>query len=126
VPPGTTSRPASPTRSGRVAEDLVEAFLRREGYTILGRNVSFHGVGELDIVAQRDGVVCFVEVRSRGTTRFGLPAETVGARKQAQVKKVAAYYMARHCSDLPARFDVASVVWDDGEETVSYIENAFV
>lgn len=82
-------------------------------------------MGELDIVAQHDGVVCFVEVRSRSTARFGLPAETVDARKQAQVKKVAAYYMARRRVELPARFDVASVIWNDGAGRVDYIEDAF-
>jgi putative endonuclease len=120
-----SSRSAAPSRSGREAEDLVEAFLRRRGFAILARNVAFPGVGELDIVAQQGGVVCFVEVRSRSTARFGSPAETVGARKQAQVKKVAAYYMARRRVELPARFDVASVVWNGDAGTVDYIENAF-
>lgn len=124
-PTTPTSRSEAPSRSGREAEDLVEAFLLGRGFTILARNISFPGVGELDIVAQRDGVVCFVEVRSRSTSRFGLPSETVGARKQAQVKKVAAYYMARRRIDLPARFDVASVVWSGGVGTVDYIEDAF-
>jgi len=76
-------------------------------------------------VARRAGVICFVEVRSRRTSRFGSPAETVGPRKQAQVRKVAAYYMARHTIELPARFDVASVVWDGGVARVDYIEDAF-
>lgn len=82
-------------------------------------------IGELDIVAMKDGVLCFVEVRSRSNDRLGYPSETVGPRKQQKIRRLASLFMASRKSDLPARFDVASVIWNAGQPDIDYIEDAF-
>lgn len=109
---------------GQAAESLVETYLVERGYEILGRNIVFKKLGELDIVARRQGVICFVEVRSRRDATLGDPAETVGFKKQRQLRKLAKVYLERGGITGPARFDVASVVWRP-EPKVRYIENAF-
>lgn len=82
-------------------------------------------MGELDIVAERDGVICFVEVRSRRSARHGSPAETVDRRKQDKLRTLATLYLARRSLDGPARFDVAAVIWEGDSPTLQYIEDAF-
>ena len=65
-------------------EDLASAALEDRGYAILHRRYRTR-YGELDIVALDGGVLVFVEVRARGSGRFGNPAESVTAQKQRRV-----------------------------------------
>jgi putative endonuclease len=70
--------------------------------------------GEIDLIASRDRVVVFCEVKARSSDAFGTPAEAVTAAKQSRVRRLAGRWLA----DQPARrrgrvrFDVAAVVGD--------------
>ena len=76
--------------TGAAAEDLAARLLKRRGYSILARNVKSK-VGEIDIVADDGGVLCFVEVRAR---RDGTAAESVGATKRRRLMRAAEQYLA--------------------------------
>ena len=80
---------------GARAEDAACAFLRDRGYEILARNLRL-GHGELDIVARRDGVTAFVEVKYRRDGRFGTPAEAVTPLKMRRILDAATCYAAEH------------------------------
>ena len=90
----------------------------------MGRNVVIPKVGEVDIVARKNDVICFVEVRSRLNSRYGLPSESVGTAKQKKLRKLAEIYLARKGYEEAARFDIASVLWSP-VPTIDYIEEAF-
>ena len=91
---------------GKEAEVAAEHYLQQQGYRILGRNVRFPN-GELDIVAQRDGTIVFVEVKARKSEEFGGASYAVTPQKQRRLIQLAAQYLARHqLSDCPTRFDV--------------------
>jgi putative endonuclease len=111
---------------GNAGEDAVAAWYQSEGYDVLSRNWRVRD-GELDIVATRDGVVVFCEVKTRRSDRYGLPVEAVNVRKQAKLRSLAVRWLDAH--DVKAtslRFDVASVTphrwsgWD-----VEVLEEAF-
>lgn len=110
---------------GRLGEDLAARYLERRGYTILARNVRTP-VGELDIVARDRGHLLFIEVKTRRSHAYGVPAEAVGARKQRQIVRAAQWYLvsARH-PGLQPRFDVIAVTAGPGEPVLSHIPNAF-
>lgn len=114
---------------GRSGEALACRQLERSGYLIAARNWRC-GLGEIDIVARRGDTVVFVEVRTRRRTdRFGTPAESVDARKQSRLRRVAQAYLrqARLADDTPVRFDVFDIRWDPpaGEPQIRHIPNAF-
>ena len=67
---------------------MAEAFLRRSAYTIVARNYRCR-LGEIDLVALDGPVLVFVEVRSRNGPEFGTPLESVDARKQIRLARVA-------------------------------------
>jgi len=101
--------------TGRAGERAAEKFLRRHGYRILARNVTFRQ-GEVDLVAQerRSGTLCFVEVRSRasaaGDEAGVTPEETVTLRKRRRIVSAARKFLSdRHATDWPARFDVIAI-----------------
>ena len=109
---------------GRWGEALAADYLRKKGYAIVeaGWRCRF---GEIDLIARRGDILCFVEVKLRSDRRFGLPRDFVTAAKQRRIRTTAAFYMTRHDPDLRARFDVAEVYDDETPPRIEYIENAF-
>lgn len=77
---------------GKSGERLAEEYLSQTGYRILCRNY-WCRMGEIDIVAQKDGVVHFVEVKTRSSGEYGRPSESVTRRKTDRMRQVAESYM---------------------------------
>jgi len=97
---------------GRLGEEAAAAYLAEKGYVILARNFRCR-LGEIDIVARQGRTVAFVEVRTRTTDAFGLPEESIDARKRARLKRLAAYYLYIHgLSEVDCRFDVVAITAD--------------
>ncbi len=98
---------------GQRAEDIAHRYLQRRGYLVVARNYrAANGSGELDVVAWRDGILVFVEVKSRASEEFGPPERAIGAEKQEHLFKVARDYLLRRGEEPPPiRFDVITVVF---------------
>ena len=79
-------------RLGRWGEDLAAKFLVGKGYRVLDRNWKCR-FGELDLVAEGEGYLCFVEVKLRRTQRFGTGAEQVDRRKREKLRITAELYL---------------------------------
>jgi putative endonuclease len=110
---------------GRAAEDLVAKRLIAAGFSLVGRNVRV-GRLELDLIAQRAGLIVFCEVRARAHDRFVAPAATMDPRKVDRVKAAAAQWLrAARPARLDVRFDVAAVVFDVPGGRVDYYEGAY-
>jgi putative endonuclease len=100
---------------GASAEAIAARVLAEHGYTIVERNFRCTS-GELDIIARDGGVLCFVEVRSRGDAEHGHAAEMVDRRKQRQVARVAMQYIGeRDPVFAKSRFDVVAITGGDAE-----------
>ena len=96
---------------GKQAERLACAFLRANGFEVLERNVRFP-VGEIDLIAQEGRTLCFIEVRSTGSEKWGGPLASITNRKRRRIQKAARWYWHRRPIKLPeARFDVVAVDW---------------
>ncbi|CAM4254893.1 YraN family protein [Saccharibacillus endophyticus] len=120
---------ASPTRKdkGRAAEEAATSYLQRQGWRIIERNWSCRS-GELDIVAEQGEILLFVEVRSRSGLGYGMPAESIDARKIGQVRRTAEVYLHRFgVSDRQIRFDAVAVMLGRNLEirSLEHIEDAF-
>ena len=107
---------------GKTGEDIAADFLSGQGYTVLDRNWR-SGHKELDIVAEKDGVLVVVEVKTRKTTRYGRPEEAVSPMKIRNIVLATDAYMRYNRLDMPVRFDIISIV--DGKDRVEHIEDAF-
>jgi putative endonuclease len=112
--------------TGRAGEEIAARHLARHGYRILARGWRTR-LGELDLVAAREGLLVFVEVKTRRGGAFGPPAAAVHALKQARVARMARQYLAEGGHDGDAcRFDVIAVTLRHGAEPlVEHIEDAF-
>ncbi len=111
---------------GHRGEWLAAQRLKALGYTIRERNWRCP-VGELDIVAEKDGVLIFVEVRTRHGDRFGTPEESINKRKQAKLLETSQTYLEEHREeDRNWRIDVVAIEIGKHNEVVrmEVIENA--
>lgn len=107
---------------GRSGEDLAASWYRSHRFDVVDRNWRC-SLGEIDLVARRGGLLVVVEVKTRRTDAFGVPALAVTIAKQRRLRRLAARWLAEHRVGrrIEVRFDVASVVGDD----VTIYERAF-
>jgi putative endonuclease len=110
---------------GQEWERLAERHLKDAGYRIRERNYRTR-VGEIDFVAQDGDVLCFVEVKGRHGTGFGMPEEAVHAEKQRRIFRAAQAYLQRErLENSLCRFDVVSILQDDLVSKVTILRDAF-
>lgn len=103
---------------GRLGEEAAVQKLITEGYRILDRNYSCRS-GEIDIVAEQDGHICFVEVKTRSPRAWNSPESAVTPEKQSRIIRAANYYLAGYRVPSPARFDIISVITDGNDRIIS-------
>jgi putative endonuclease len=110
---------------GREAEQAAVCQLESQGYRVRDRNVLCRH-GEIDVVVEKDDLICFVEVRMRSHAGWGDPAHTVSFAKQRKVVRAALHYLFRHdLANRMIRFDVVTVVGRGVAAKVEHIPNAF-
>jgi putative endonuclease len=115
---------------GRTGEDLALAHLERLGYELVARNHRTRW-GEIDLVVHDGAALVFVEVKTRRASGAGRgPWEALHERKRAQVRRMAAAFLA-DVQDRPRatelRFDAIGVVIDPRGRLVrlDHLEAAF-
>jgi putative endonuclease len=120
--------PSRTAALGRWGEDLAADHLTAAGMQVLARNWRCPQ-GELDLVARdSDGTVVFVEVKTRGGTGFGAPAEAVGAVKARRLRTLACRWLLEHRPEgaCELRFDVVGIVrLPGGPPQVTHLRAAF-
>lgn len=107
---------------------MAAQYLRKKGYKILASGYRCR-YGEIDLIAQRKGILAFVEVKLRKNDSFAQAREFVSFAKQDRLRKTASMYLAQDDSNLQPRFDVVEVYAPQGTETVkpviNHLEGAF-
>lgn len=110
---------------GKFGEKQAIQFLKQNSYKILSINYKTK-LGEIDIIALDQDVVCFIEVKTRKSDRFGLPSEAVTIFKQKQIVNSAWIYLkTRKLLDKKARFDIVSVNCFGNNQKITLIKDAF-
>ncbi len=77
---------------GDAGEELAESFFLKRGFTIVERNWN-HRLGEIDLIAEKNGVTHFVEVKARRTLEFGYPEESITSKKLRHLARVIEVYL---------------------------------
>ena len=97
---------------GRNGEEMAVEYLLIKGYDILEKNYK-NRFGEIDIIALDKKTLVFIEVKTRNTMLYGLPADAVDSRKQGRIGRVALSYISdKKYVNHPCRFDVLSIYED--------------
>ena len=112
---------------GKIGESLAIEHFKVQGYEIRAQNYRTRS-GEIDLIVQRGKRIAFVEVKTRRSSKFGLPQAAVTPTKQKQISKIALDYLQTHnLLDVPCQFDVVAIVlsWKFELIKLQHIENAF-
>ncbi len=116
---------AKHNETGIKGEQIAENFLADKGYRILHRNWC-SGKKEIDLVALKDDVLVFIEVKTRNRIDFGYPEEAVGRRKQEFMKIAAEAFMDANKEFKKIQFDIVSVlIVKEVVKEVLHVEDAF-
>ncbi len=102
-------------------------FLKKLGLTNLARNYLCK-TGELDLVmAESDGTIVFVEVKTRSSRDIAEPEDSITASKKQRLSRAAQFFLkTQKIENHPCRFDVVAITLDrTGPETIKHYKNAF-
>lgn len=113
---------------GRLGEQKVADFLAKKGYAIIKRNWHNGRYGELDIVAENDEYMVFVEVKTRREDSIIRGLYAFDERKRTKVKAAAERFVRLIGTDLKYRIDFAEVVFSETEDSkgkwkINYIKD---
>jgi putative endonuclease len=94
---------------GKEGENLAADWLSKQEYQLLKRNFRFK-YWEIDIIAEKNQILHFIEVKTRSSEKFGLPEDSVTTKKMKQLKIAAAVYLRANPQYKWIQFDIISVI----------------
>lgn len=115
---------------GQKGEQWAAQYLQQQGYEIVERNLRTKQ-GEIDLIALDQQMLVFVEVRTRTSTAYGTPGESVNWRKQKKLRELALAYLQRQSRRFPSfRFDVIAItcparVTNPEQVKIEHVKHAF-
>ena len=116
---------ASHNDLGKTGERIAKEYLEAEGYEILDENWTF-GKAEVDLIVYKDGLMVFVEVKTRSSQAFGAPEEFVQEAKQKQLEIASSEYIELMNHQNEVRFDIVAITFNkEHNYTLNHIEDAF-
>ncbi len=107
-------------------EKIASAYVKKMGLTILETNYR-QKMGEIDIIAAKNNLIAFIEVKIRQTYQYGHPEEAVDRKKKRRIIRTAKYYLVTHnlYDKRVVRFDVLAIQRKGSSYEIEYFENAF-
>ena len=110
------------TAIGKKAEQLALRYLKKQGLSLLHSNYRCRS-GEIDLIMRDQGVIVFVEVRSRNNRYYGSALESITQAKITRIIKTAQHYLMGQTQQEPlTRFDVVAI---EINATINWIKDAF-
>ncbi len=106
--------------TGKLGENLGEAFFEQHGYVVLEKNWR-HSRWEVDIIASKNNVLHFVEIKTRRTKNYGLPEDKVGNKKIQNLINAAEEYLYLHPQWKRIQFDVLSIIINTNESAEYFL-----
>lgn len=114
---------------GKQGERIATRYLQEHGYIILEKNYRC-AFGEIDVIAQKDNLYVFVEVKTRYSKKYGLPQAAVNKKKRVTLQKVGWFYLKSHAQkNVKIRFDCVAIILDKVSGNILYfnhIQNIFL
>lgn len=115
---------AKHNKLGKDGELIAFMILQRDGYNILQTNWKYQKA-EVDIIAKKDGILVFIEVKTRSSKKFGKPEDAIDKKKISLYKDAVEGYLEQYPTEAEIRFDVVSIVIGKDKTDIEHIPNAF-
>lgn len=111
--------------SGKIGEKICYSWLTNNGFLVLCKNYK-SPYGEIDLIATKDNLIYFVEVKLRQKNSFVRPCEAVDLKKRKKIVKTAISFNLKHPNNFQPKFVVMEVLRDREEFFVNFIDDAFI
>ena len=115
---------AEHNEKGKFGEKLAQEYLINNGYKILQTNWRVRRY-EVDIIAQKNDILVFCEVKYRTSNLFGEPETFVSKQKQKNIINAATSYVEQICWQGESRFDIISILEENKTIKINHIEDAY-
>ena len=110
---------------GKKGEEIAREYLITKGYDIVDSNWRYKK-SEIDLIARKEDLLIFIEVKSRSSIRFGKPEEFIDDHKIKNLCRAASRYMMERGYEWEFRFDVVAILFKDPiNYDLRHIEDAF-
>jgi putative endonuclease len=113
---------ATHNETGKKGEALAVAWLQNNGFEILHCNWR-HARFEIDIIATRNSMLHFIEVKTRTNKRFGYPEESVSVKKLENIFEAASFYLENNAQWTKVRYDILSILFINDDVEYFFIED---
>lgn len=107
-------------RLGTEGERLAENWLKERGYTILHRNWRYSHY-EIDIIALKNKILCFIEVKARNASSFGHPEDSVTKKKFRHLKRAADQYLFLHPNYKWIQYHILAITFHKNREAEFFL-----
>ena len=111
--------------TGKKGEELAAAWFQNKGYCIIEKNWRWKRL-EIDIIAVRENMLHFIEVKCRRSQKFGTPEENVSPKKIKNLLDAAEEYLNLYPSKKRIQFDVLSITLGEGKVEYFLIEDVYL
>ncbi len=110
---------------GNLGETIATSYILDKGLKLLTKNY-IKNKGEIDIIANDNETIVFIEVKFRNSLKYGHPLESINYKKISKLRETASYYLNEfNLNNYNIRFDVISILFENGTYNIEYIKNAF-
>ncbi len=109
---------------GEEGEKIATQYLKSKGYIIHHTNWRMSHL-EIDIIAENNDELVFVEVKTRSSNQFGEPEDAVDFQKEKDLIRLADVYLENLQLEVLSRFDIIAIILNDSESNITHFEDAF-
>ncbi|MFL2582670.1 MAG: YraN family protein [Flavobacteriales bacterium] len=109
---------------GNEGEKIAVNYLKNKGYIIYHTNWRMSHL-EVDIIAEDNGELVFIEVKTRSSNEYGEPEDAVDYQKEKDLLRLATVYLENLQLEVPSRFDIVSVIISSKKSNITHFEDAF-
>ena len=109
---------------GKYGENLAKDFLIKKGFKIIETNFHYSKIAEIDIIASKNNILHFVEVKTRTSNTFGTPIEAVDNKKLQSIYHAGLFYIQKNKKFSKFQIDVIGINLDKNKAPVfNFLEN---
>ncbi len=110
---------------GRYGEIVASRYLRYQGYEIISAHYQ-NRLGEIDLIAEDEKYICFVEVKTRSENMISNPADAVDFSKRSKIISTSQIFIKEYKIEKQFRYDIVEVFFENDEPVkINHIKNAF-
>jgi putative endonuclease len=123
--PGPNYKRENSRITGSMGEKLALRHLEGKGYELITRNYFIRG-GEIDLILKKNGILVFVEVKTRRSRRFGFAVEALNVTKKQKLLRAIRTYLSKLPEYIPWRADLVTIDFTAANRAnISHYQNIF-